>query len=311
MTYRDYILALPDQFKYQPEIINPENLKLFKHIVICGMGGSRLAPDILATLYPELDVRVYSDGPVPVLPQGYAMETLFVANSHSGNTQETLAFAQEILNQKLNLAVVTCGGKLQEFSEKYSISHIITPTTGEPARLGIGYDFVALSHLVGKEIPQHLDNPVSEDFHSHASDLSEFLAGGIPVVYAPDGSNALGYIWKIVLNETAKIPAFCNRYPELFHNEIASFDADLAKQFRWIILRDKKSSDVERVNALIRLMQDKGLKVITSDLIQASPSEVLFNSAILAHLTALALAEKNGVDPLATTAIEEFKNSTR
>jgi glucose/mannose-6-phosphate isomerase len=307
MTYRDYILALPNQFKYQPEIINKEKLKPFKRVVMCGMGGSRLAPDLLKSLYPQIDIRVCSDRYVPNIDNiDFVSETLFIANSHSGNTGETLAFAKMAFEHKLNLAVVGCGGALIELGQQEGIPHIITPTQGEPARLGIGYSMKALGSLMGIDLSQlgSTDTP-AEDQELNGKAVAEFVGAAIPVVYVPDGKSALGYIWKTVLNETAKIPAFYNRYPELDHNEIASFDSSLNSSFRWIIIKDR--SYPETADPLIKLLESKKLPYLVPSWADAGHLQELLLSIYTAHWTALAIAEKNGVDPLSTPAIEDFK----
>ncbi len=313
MTYRDYILALPAQFNYQPEIINKEKLKPFKRIVICGMGGSRLAPDLLKSLCPEVDVRVCSDRYVPNIDNNdFVSETLFIANSHSGNTSETLEFAKMALEHKLNLAVVGCGGALIGLGQQEGIPYILTPTQGEPARLGIGYNMQALGSLMGINLSQFGPAGISaDDQELEGKAVAEFIGATVPIIYVPDDKSALGYVWKIVLNETAKIPAFYNRYPELDHNEIASFDSSLNSSFRWIVIKDNSSSfSAETADRLVKLLESKKLPCMGSSWPEAGRIQELLLSIYTAHWAALAIAEKNGVDPLSTPAIEDFKKLT-
>jgi glucose-6-phosphate isomerase len=68
----------------------------FDRALVCGMGGSSLVADVLATTFavPHLHV-LDSTNPAAVLAAGQASElarTLFVISSKSGNTVETLAF---------------------------------------------------------------------------------------------------------------------------------------------------------------------------------------------------------------------------
>jgi len=300
------VLNLPAQFTYQPEIINKEKLKPFKHIIIAGMGGSRMAPDILTMLYPELDIHVCSSSYLPGLSDEYLSEALVIANSHSGNTKEILMFAAAALQKGLNVATVSTGGELASWAIANNLAYIITPARGEPARLGVGSNLVALMTLLALSVLNLGDFPTLEQ---QGKELAEFLAGGIPVVYMSHRYNALGYMWKVILNETANIPAFCNRYPELFHNEVVAFDSQLSQSLRYLIVRDGADTDLKRVNALVDFLKSKNISCMPIDMVQGTDIEKIFLSFVLAHWTALALAEKTGVDAISTPAIDEFKKT--
>ena len=74
--------------------------------------------------------------------------------------------------------------------------------------------------------------------------LAKILNGGVPVVYASLRNATVAMNWKIVLNETGKIPAFWNALPELNHNEMTGFDVkrstrDLSERFHFVFLRDE------------------------------------------------------------------------
>jgi glucose/mannose-6-phosphate isomerase len=303
MTYKEHILSFPEQLKYQPQLINKEKIREYKHIVIAGMGGSRLAPDILSMLNPELDIHIYSSSNLPDLSSEYLSESLIIANSHSGNTQETISFAKAALDKNYNLAVITTGGELKQFAEKKSLPHIITPTKGEPARLGIGSNLIDFKTILGLFITTNLNNMTANE--EVGKKLANILAGGIPVIYASEKYNELGYIWKIILNETAKVPAFCNRYPEIFHNEIVGFDS-FASNFRWVLIHDSTETDT-RVQALGKFLSDKGLSGTYVELKEGPRIEKIMSSIVVAHFAALALAEKKNVDPASTPSIDEFK----
>src|SRR5204862_8273880 len=66
------------------------------HTVVCGMGGSSLAPQVLAASFGQARLSVLdSTDPAAVLAVARAPEfdrTLFVISSKSGSTVETLSF---------------------------------------------------------------------------------------------------------------------------------------------------------------------------------------------------------------------------
>ena len=67
-----------------------------KNILIAGMGGSAIGADLLAAYaapYCQIPVTVHRDYDLPAW--AHDDETLVIASSHSGNTEETLAAFQQ------------------------------------------------------------------------------------------------------------------------------------------------------------------------------------------------------------------------
>ncbi|OGN27622.1 MAG: hypothetical protein A2941_01360 [Candidatus Yanofskybacteria bacterium RIFCSPLOWO2_01_FULL_49_17] len=326
MSYRELILDLPKQFSWQPKMsgehIRPKPRGLFvghlfssgfKRIVIAGMGGSRLAPDILKMHWPRKNIHIHSDYGLPDLGEGVLRDALVIANSYSGNTGETVSAAREAVSKDYTLAVVASGGELIKMAEENQLPHIIIPGGDIPSRLAVGYDLVALMALVGAEGGEMaacagID---AAKLESRGQELAEHLSGGIPLIYAPESKKELGYAWKVILNETAKVPAFFNRFPELNHNEMAGFldSKQLLTSFRCLILDDGDERLAKGIDKISELYNQKGISVTRVPLVQGAPLLAVVSSVILAHWTALALAEKAGVDPISTPSIEEFKKS--
>ena len=126
----------------------------------------------------------------------------------------------------------------------------------------------------------------------------------------------LGYIWKVIINETAKIPSFCNRFPELNHNEVAGFENEkLSKGFHFVFLRDIDDDRTGRIGLRMEKLNEiygkKGLPVTKLELKGESHLKKIFSSVILAHWTAYYLAKQYGVNPEKTDIIEDFKKSLK
>jgi glucose/mannose-6-phosphate isomerase len=82
-------------------------------VIICGMGGSAIGADLLAAYIGSscpLPVIVHRDYNLPAWACG--TETLVIASSHSGNTEETLEAFQAAISRECRLVAVTTGGKL-------------------------------------------------------------------------------------------------------------------------------------------------------------------------------------------------------
>ena len=311
MIYPEALEHFSEQCTYDPEIINRERLRPFERIIILGMGGSRLAPDILNMCQPELEVHIHSDYDLPPLAPEHLEKALIIANSYSGNTAEPISGAKAALEKGYNLAVVTTGGQLAQLAKERSLPHVITPDQSLPHRLALGYNLAALLAFIGLDLAPLKACAALKADTERAKTLAQDLYGYIPLVYTPDRLSELGYIWKVVLNETSKVPAFCNRYPELDHNEIAGFDPSNAAQFsvfKCMMIRDPSDErSNHRADATTTLLRSRGIPVEVLELEGSSVLERIMASALMAHWIGVYLAQKKGVDPITAPVIEEFK----
>ena len=307
------------QFAFEPEIINPEKFNnTKKSFVLGGMGGSHLAGGIFKIINPEINLSIYRDYGLPKQTVENQDATLYIASSHSGNTEEILDFADEAYSKGLDLIIVTTGGKLLEFAEENKIPAIVLPNDGIQPRTALGYSLLALYKIILPEQVvdlQKLQNIIdSQKNVAQAVDLAKTLQNKIPVVYTSSQNRALAYNWKIKFNETGKIPAFYNSFSELNHNEMQGYDfvsenAALSEKFHFIFIHD--NSDSERVEKRMKvteqLYQEKGLPVTSLFLEGDSKIEQIFNSLLLADWTTLELAKFYGTEPEKVPLIEKFK----
>lgn len=214
--------------------------------IVCGMGGSALAAGLWRVAEPGLDLLIHRDYGLPRVPDYFLRESLIILSSYSGNTAEVLDTAGKALAENLNLAVITSGGsstplganKLLDWAKEHNIPSSLLPAGYEP-RLALEPACEALGALLAQDKP-----PARSDIATSSKpDLAADLVNKIPVVYSSTRNLPLAYHWKISLNETAKMPSFCNALPEQNHNELESrFD----ERFSFIFLRDE--SDDSRIN---------------------------------------------------------------
>src|ERR1700722_306403 len=108
----DDIKNYAKQFEYEPKVENAAKLKKAKKFVVCGMGGSHLAADILKDWHPELDIIVWSNYGLPPLGEKELKERLIILNSYSGGTEETIDAFNTAKAKRLNFAVIASHGKL-------------------------------------------------------------------------------------------------------------------------------------------------------------------------------------------------------
>lgn len=312
----DAILTFPNQFEYVPEIKG--KLPPASHFIVCGMGGSHLQADILRDSDPQLDLIAHSDyglapsAHVPPANMKVKDDTLFIACSYSGNTEEVLDFAERVHSGGYQLACISIGGKLLEYAQTNDIPYIELPDTGIQPRSAVGFALLALVQMVKPEILDELHTLTTivkpENLQEEGKNIAESLKGFIPVIYSSRANRSIGYNWKITLNETGKVPAFSNSFPELNHNEIQGF-ATLEKGFRFIFIRDDNDyvRVQKRMDVCEAMFEKKGMEVISTHLIGVTYFERVFNSLILADWVALYTAKLNGEEPESVPLIEEFK----
>ena len=224
---QEAIEKFASQFAFDPEVRNADQLKPATMAIIAGMGGSHLAADLCRSYDPAFQVMIHKDYGLP--PGSSGSDALFVASSYSGNTEETLSAFEEARAAKMNVAVIAVGGKLLERAEQLGVPFIQLPNTGIQPRCALGYSFRAMAKLLGREDALVESGRLAETlqslaFQSRGQELAKALKDHVPVICASARNFSIAYNWKIKLNETGKIPAFCNAFPELNHNEMTGFD---------------------------------------------------------------------------------------
>ena len=145
-------------------------------------------------------------------------------------------------------------------------------------------------------------------------ELAEKLKNKIPIIYASARNRAIAQIWKIKLNEGAKIPAFYNIFPELNHNEMIGFSAGdealgLSKKFYFIILKDAEDNSLiaRRMEITKDVLVKNGHQVEIVLMSKGTRFQTMFSSIFLADWVALYCAEMYHVDPEEILMIEDFK----
>jgi len=307
---------IPKQFAYQPEIINADRLPVRKKFLLCGMGGSHLAGNILQTIKPEIDLIIHHDYNLPTIDLA---DRLVIISSYSGNTEETIDSLHQAITLHLAVVVISTGGKLLELAKTNQLAYVQLPDTGIQPRSAIGFSLLAVFKVMGEAALLEQASRLAISLQSdHWEQLGKDLAGKfekqIPIIYASTRNFSLAYNWKIKLNETGKIPAFCNTLPELNHNEMNGFDVkksikSLTEPLQFIFLIDPADHIrvLKRMSILAQQYRSRGLAVTELELTGSNILEKIFNSLLLADWFAFYTAEMYGLESEAVPMVEEFK----
>lgn len=315
----DAIHAFPSQFAYRPTIINGDKLRTYRRFIVLGMGGSNLAPDLFKIHDPHLSVFSHRDYGLPYVEPSLQKETLFIASSYSGNTEETLAGFEEARKRGLPLAVLTTGGKLLEMAKRFGVPYVELPKTGIQPRSALGFALLGLAALMKQPKLERELHKLEKSLKVNVLEkkgklLAKNLKGSVPVIYASFQDFAVAYNWKIKFNETGKIPAFANNFPELNHNEMTGFDVvdstkKLSKSFHFVFLKNASSNSKigKRMDVTAKLYRKRGIKVEIIAFSGNSAFQHICNSLLLADFAAYFTAENYKVEAEQVPMVEEFK----
>lgn len=317
---QEIIKNFPKQLEYQPEIENQASFKKRGKFVVVGMGGSNLAAGIIRGWKPKLDIMVHRDYGLPDMEDDELKKRLVILSSYSGGTEETVSAFNEASSRGLPLIVIAAGGKLLDLAQKNSAPYIQLPGIKAHPRLAIGLSIKAILKAMGEEsvlndISGEAESLNAGDYEDAGKNLAHGLEGKIPLIYSSGRNRGLAYFWKVDFNETAKIPAFFNQFPELNHNEMAGFGGPgkFAEKFACIFLADPDDEPriQERMDVTAKILEGRGLTVLKADIAGPSLWHKSFAGILTAFWTSYYLAEYYGVDPEDISIIEEFKTALK
>jgi glucose/mannose-6-phosphate isomerase len=246
-----------------------------------------------------------------------AKERLHIFSSYSGNTEEILDGLSVAREQGLNLVIVTSGGKLLETAKEFNLPHIILPGGVQP-RMALGYFIKGISLLISENLGEEITTTIQGLDATKFEEVGERIAGlssGKPfLIYSSNKDSAVGYIWKIKLNENAKHSAFSNSIPEANHNEIEYLEDEKERQkFFPIFIMDSENNPkiARRMEVLMKINETYGISQSAFELFGKCRLEKILGGILLADFTSLALAKEKEIDPEKVSILEEFKEKIK
>lgn len=291
-----------EQFMWEPVVQNSDRLKEYDNFVVCGMGTSAFAADFLSTGGMGSKITVWRDYGLPET----GPNTLIIASSFSGNSEETIDSFDEARQRHLPVAVLAQGGQLMILAKQHDIPYVQLPETGHG--MLSGYAVKALMKLMGSKQAANLNDFVSlkdlidvEQSRVEGETLAQLLRGKIPVICASNRNYPLAYNWKVKLNERARTPAFASRFPEMNHNEMTGFDTvpkdrDLSANLFFVFLEDEADDPriLKRMKICKSLYEERGLGTYELALKGKSFLHKIFQDIFIANWTVFYLAEHYG-----------------
>jgi glucose/mannose-6-phosphate isomerase len=177
------------------------------------------------------------------LPTYVGANTLFIASSYSGNTEETLAALDEAEARGAKIVVISAGGKLAERAQAAGHTFYSIPGGIQP-RMSSFFFLAAMVQLLeplglvpagkltelqaaGDWLKEQIGTWKAEipTDKNAAKQLTLELIGKSIVVYSGPKLFPAANKFKICLNENAKNVAWVNQYPEFNHNEFIGWSS--------------------------------------------------------------------------------------
>jgi glucose/mannose-6-phosphate isomerase len=295
-------------------------------IVVCGMGGSGVAGDVIRALYRDrltVPMDVVKDG---VLPEYCGRDTLVVCSSFSGNTAETLACFDAALDRGCRALAISSGGELSRRAEAGGVPVVSIPSDPPAPRAALGLLlFGALGAIatmglipsvvedldettkVLEELAGELDPKADEN---PAKELAAWIDDRVVVVWGADGIGAVAATrWKTELNENAKLPAFAAALPELDHNEVVGWSEGAGKPFALVVLRHhgERPEVAARFPISMQIAEESGAEVREVWARGESGLARVLSLVMLGGAASVYLGIARGFDPTPIAAIDRLK----
>ena len=227
----DFTNHLTDALLIGESSLQKKTNKSFSNILICGLGGSGIGGTIVKDLISK-DVSIPIETSKGYDVPGFVNEnTLVIACSYSGNTEETLSALNKCLEKNAEVAIVCSGGKLKDLALEKDLNHIIIPG-GHPPRAMFGYGFTQLffvlnnygiindSFKVDFKKAISLINSEQQNITTKALAVAKKVQNTIPIIYVASGFEGVAVRFRQQLNENSKMLGWHNVIPEMNHNEL-------------------------------------------------------------------------------------------
>lgn len=296
---------------------SPENQ--IENVVICGMGGSGIGGK-LVSFWVQNEIKVpiqcFHDYTAPAFID---KNTLVIASSYSGNTEETLYFVEEAQKKGAHIIGVCSGGELKDYCNKNQFDCVIVPG-GNPPRTALAFSVVQVSNILTKiglisdkilnNIKTGKELIVADNQHirEEALELARFVKGTVPVFYATSIYEAVLVRAKQQFNENSKLLCWTHVLPEMNHNELVGWGGgDHRFSAVYFDTNDLLPRNKKRAEITLDVISSK-TKLLT---LKTKGNNLVERSIYLIHLVDWAsfyLAELNKVDAFDINIIDKLKS---
>lgn len=327
-----HIEHLPDQLENAWKLGMQFDLPKFpplNKIIIAGVGGSAIGADLVryyVTHFCKIPVTVFRDYDLPAWAHG--PDTLVIASSHSGNTEEVLYSLEAAEMNRCSILAITTGGEIERRANQKGLPIWKYDYQGQP-RAAVGYSFNLLlaifvrlnilpdptADVLGaintmRQFQTEL-KPQTPTVKNPAKRIAGQLVGRWVSIYGAGFLAPVARRWKGQINEFAKAWAQYEFLPEADHNTLAGTENPeiLLSHIAALFLH----SSFAHPRHQVRIDMTKRafmLQGISTDIIEArgeTPLAHLWTTLQFGDYVAYYLAMAYQVDPTPVSALDQFK----
>lgn len=306
----------------------PEDYAGVNKVVILGMGGSAIGGDLLNSY-------VMNEAKAPIilqrdftLPAFVDENTLVIASSCSGATEETLSAFEESFETGAKKLAITTGGTLKPLAIEKNIP-IFSYANMAPPRATLPFSLLPILAVLQKlgivtdksrDVADMIStlrgllttiNTTVPTKNNQAKQIAGSLFGQLPLIYGAEILSQVAHRWKTQFNENAKAWAFYDVFPELNHNAVSGYDfpKDMAQKIKIVLLRSSYLSEriKSRYTLTCQLLDEAGLKYLFVDGIGTTPLSHVMSTLVVGDYTSCYLAVLYGADPSFVKNIDFLK----
>lgn len=302
------------------------------NIVVGGMGGSALGTHVIQTVFKDelqLPITIVPDY---TLPASVNENTLFIASSYSGTTEETLSTAKQALERGAKVAGITSGGDLAKMLQAAGVPVLVfTPTynpSGQP-RMALGYSVfgqIALLTKLGvlsvsdEQVTQvleaiakvHLQAGIAVSEEKNPAKLLAYqFEQRIPVVTVAEHLEGVAHVFANQLNENAKTYSEYRVVPEINHHLLEGLKYPINRDdmlfFFTVLSKLYQSSNSKRMLLTQEVLQKNNIEYQTLELTSATKLTQAFEFLTFGAYVTFYSAMLHGFDPAPIPVVDWFK----
>lgn len=290
------------------------------NIYVAGLGGSGIGADFVSSF-------IQNECPLPfIVRKGYSVpafvgkETLAIANSYSGNTEETLISYDLIKASGARIICIASGGKLIAKAKEDGFDYVQLPSDWPSPRACLGYSLTVqlwILHKLGfisdrsiRDIESSITllRNESGNIKTEAEAIANRLHQHIPIIYCEDRMEPVAVRLRQQINENSKALCWHHVIPEMNHNELVGWRE---KNSSLAVLYLRNEDDYER-NKYRMDINKEIISQYADDIIEVNSkgATMIERSMYLVHLgdwVSWYLAQLRGVDALEVKVIDYLK----
>ena len=309
--------------KYFEKNFEKINVSNINHIIFVGMGGSGALGDIFSSILSKTNIHVkvikgYN------LPKTINENTLVVATSISGNTDETNMVLENANKLNCKLIAFSSGGKMEQFCNNNNIEFRKIEKFHSP-RASFPVFLFSILNVLSPIIPiekkdvqdalkklEEMKKQISVENMSEdniAISLAKWISG-VPLIYYPWGLESVAIRFKNSLQENSKNHVIIEDVIESCHNGVVAWEKKSDVNPIMIRGMDDHFKTKEKLEILKEYFHQNKIEYKEVVSVEGNILTKIINLIYLLDYVTIYKAVLDGTDPSPVKSIEYIKKRT-